>query len=57
MSDHEDRPQEEQLPSGNDGSDIQPPQTHTVDVHAGERAVAAGGSITNSPRYCCKDCL
>lgn len=51
MSDHEDGPQEEQHSSSNDDSDIQPSQTHTVDVHAGERAVAAGGNITNSPIF------
>jgi NB-ARC domain len=48
MSEHEDKLQEEKPASGNDSGDGQQPQAHTVNVHAGERAVAAGGNITDS---------
>jgi hypothetical protein len=51
MSDREDKPQEEHSPTSNEGSRVQLPQTHTANVHAGERSVAAGGNITNSPIF------
>src|SRR6185369_622861 len=48
MSGHEDKLQEENPASGNFSGDAQQPQAHTLNVHAGERSVAAGGDITNS---------
>lgn len=48
MSGHEDKLQEEKSALGNVSGDAQQPQAHTVNVHAGERSVAAGRDITNS---------